>query len=101
MLVVSDEILAKNISQMSKSLKQLEIDIKNVENQKADTADPDDKFAQVMSAFIDEVSVSAFIDEVSVSVFIDEVSVSAFIGEVVNTVVQCASDFLLVSVMFL
>ncbi|XP_067949319.1 protein diaphanous homolog 2-like isoform X2 [Watersipora subatra] len=51
---VSDEILAKNISQMSKSLKQLEIDIKNVENQKADTADPDDKFAQVMSAFIDE-----------------------------------------------
>ena len=53
-VAVSDEILAKNLGQMSKALKQLEIDIKNVENQKG-SADPDDKFAEVMSEFITKV----------------------------------------------
>lgn len=52
---VSDEILVKNISAMGKSLKQLEIDIKNVQNQKGEV-DPDDKFAEIMSGFVDMVS---------------------------------------------
>ena len=40
---------------MAKSIKQLEIDIKNVQNQKGE-ADPDDRFVEVMSGFVETVS---------------------------------------------
>lgn len=54
---VSDEMLMKNLGQMSKSLKQLEIDIKNVQNQKVSTEISDeDSFADVMSEFVTFVS---------------------------------------------
>ena len=52
---MSDEILVKNLSSMAKSIKQLEIDIKNVQNQKGE-ADPDDRFVEVMSGFVETVS---------------------------------------------
>ena len=40
---------------MAKSIKQLEIDIKNVQNQQGE-ADPDDRFVEVMSGFVEKVS---------------------------------------------
>lgn len=45
----------KNLTGMTKSIKQLDIDIKNVQNQKGD-ANPDDKFVEVMSDFVEMVS---------------------------------------------
>ena len=44
---VADENVQKNMNQMSKSLKQLETDVKNAQKDK--TAEPNDKFAPVMS----------------------------------------------------
>lgn len=69
LLPVSDEILAKNLGQMSKSLKQLEIDIKNVQNQKASADITDeDRFADVMSEFVSYVS-SYIVDMNSMSLY--------------------------------
>lgn len=46
-VIVSEESLMKNIAHMSKCLKQLEIDIKNANNDK--TTPPNDRFVQVMT----------------------------------------------------
>ena len=43
---VSEDNVQKNISQMDKSLKQLDIDVKNAQNDK--TAPPNDRFVEVM-----------------------------------------------------
>lgn len=45
---VSDEVLQKNLNTMEKSLKQLEIDIKNLNK----SQNEGDKFSQVMNEFI-------------------------------------------------
>jgi hypothetical protein len=44
---VSQENVEKNIRQMDKSVKQLEIDVKNAQKDK--TAPPNDRFVEVMS----------------------------------------------------
>ena len=46
---------------MNKSVKQLEIDIKNVQNQKLSTSDDADRFADVMSQFVLSVSIHSLI----------------------------------------
>ncbi|KAI0214816.1 diaphanous related formin [Lamellibrachia satsuma] len=47
---VSEDFLQKNITMMGRSLKQMEIDIKNAQTDK--TAPPNDRFVEVMSNFI-------------------------------------------------
>ena len=47
MTIVADENVQKNMNQMSKSLKQLETDVKNAKKDK--TAESNDRFAPVMS----------------------------------------------------
>jgi len=44
---VADENVQKNMSQMNKSLKQVETDVKNAQKDK--TAEPNDKFVPVMT----------------------------------------------------
>jgi hypothetical protein len=44
---VAEDNVQKNINQMGKSLKQVETDLKNAQQDK--TADPNDKFVSVMS----------------------------------------------------
>jgi len=45
--IVADENVQKNMNQMSKSLKQVEIDVKNAQKDK--TAEANDKFVPVMT----------------------------------------------------
>ena len=45
--LVSEDTLSKSLSYMSKSLKQLEIDVKNAQNEKNPL--PNDKFAHTMA----------------------------------------------------
>jgi hypothetical protein len=48
---VAEENVKKNIAQMTKSLKQVEVDLKNAEQDK--TADPSDRFVNVMTISFD------------------------------------------------
>ena len=53
---MSEDTLNKNISSMAKSLKQLEIDVKNAQKDK--NAAPNDRFQEVMAEFLNTAKVS-------------------------------------------
>lgn len=55
-IAVSEDTLNKNLSAMAKSVKQLQIDVKNAQNDK--TAPPNDAFVSVMGDFLNTAKVT-------------------------------------------